>query len=368
MNSSMTFTFAYPWRAVLFILLPIFIALFWWLHNHRREILTHFAQKNVLSVILMPRSTKNYILQALCWCAAWTLGVLAIMWPQGNGEYVGESVLAAQSAVAHRKAHEVIFLLDLSASMSVVDTSENMSRLDYAKELIQEIVNRLQGETVSLYTFTSTTTMLVPPTLDTVYLRLKASHVFLNEGNATGTDFLQALHYIQQRYLTSYTPQTIAKTLIIISDGGDNALEDTSDPSAREQRENGIINELKDASTYNLEVYSIGIGSTAGGEIPNLTYEGHSVTSAYDDRLMKAISQNGFYVPSEGTPATVLADQIVNHMNKHPIPLQKITHPHPIEGGVEIIYKPYFQYPLFFAILFVACALLIPNRSRNTQI
>ena len=72
--------------------------------------------------------------------------------------------------------------------MAVVDTRVGESRLDYAKEIIDELVSQLDGEEVALYSLTSEMTLLVPPTNDYLYLRLMLHQVGYNEGDVYGTD------------------------------------------------------------------------------------------------------------------------------------------------------------------------------------
>lgn len=113
------------------------------------------------------------------------LGVLALMDPVlhvVSEQFVSESS-PVQTTTVRRKAHDVVFLLDVSASMGVKDGRLSRSRLDYAKELIDEIVARLHGETVSLYTFTSKVAQVVPGTMDYLYLRMLLRDV---EVNSTG--------------------------------------------------------------------------------------------------------------------------------------------------------------------------------------
>ena len=84
-------------------------------------------------------------------------------------------------------------MLDTSASMSVEDTRQKNTRLEVAKEIIDEMVQKLDGQNVALYSFTSALTPIVPLTLDYLFTRLMLQDVHLNYGEVAGTDLFESL-------------------------------------------------------------------------------------------------------------------------------------------------------------------------------
>lgn len=201
-------TYDFPQAAFALFIGFLLLWLFWILFNYRKEILTTFADPSVLTKIMMPRSTKTYWMKAFAAIGTWLLCVLALMQPKGNAHYAEESLnLPEQSkqnnipeeqlVKIRKRAHEVIFLIDASASMSVPD-SRSRTRLDFAKEIADQIVTLFNGETGSLYAFTSQTIPLSPSTSDYLFLRLMMRQIQINEEGTVGTNIIEALSEMQK--------------------------------------------------------------------------------------------------------------------------------------------------------------------------
>ena len=195
----------FPGAAYLLLFVLIFSLLFWVLYEWRRRVVTAFAKKECLDKLLVRRSRLYYLIKCLFFCAAWGFATLALMQPKGAGRYLdGQKEVTEQRVVEQkevegetitlrRKTHDVIFLLDASASMAVTDARGDKRRLDLAKEIVDEVVSQLDGQAVALYAFTSETSAVVPVTHDYLFFRLALRRVGIHEGDVGGTDFLGAL-------------------------------------------------------------------------------------------------------------------------------------------------------------------------------
>lgn len=353
---------AFALFAVFFILW-----LFWILFNYRKVVLSQFADPAILEKIMVPRSSKQYWLKALALMGGWLLCVLALMQPKGNAHYPEENLTLPQKipqenlAKVRRRAHEVIFLIDVSSSMAVTDSRTGSSRLDFAKDIADQIASKLKGETGSLYAFTSEVAPLSPSTTDYLFLRLMIRQMRLNEGDIPGTNIREALVEMRKKYFSSPTPKL--KTLVLLSDGGDTHVESLQG-EPREQALNEILDLIQDAESLHLRVYTIGLGSVEGGEVPNLKYEGKSVHSAIDEEILKKIARRGrgIYYPAREYTAIALANELTLAMRQDNPFLEAQTVIQSLTSTKKDnrVFDLYYQFPLGLAILLIAYVLIWP--------
>jgi len=375
--------FAHPLWGYLLLAIPLMAILFWSLFRYRVGVLDKFFKSMVLHRLLLPRSRGYFILQCLCICLSWVFAVVALMGPIGSGEYVsggggggGGPRESGNSNARQRqyKSHEVAFILDVSASMTVPDALRNRRRLDYAKDIIDGVVSRLKGERVSLYVFTSEVTQIVPPTLDYLYLRLMLRSVSINEGNNSGTNLFEVMQAIRKRFLDANArrPPDMMTTLIVLSDGGDTSLEAAEDERKRSQREGEVVN-LSDSESIRVVLDTVGMGSKEGANIPNIVYQGKPVHSALQDDILKKMSglRNGRYYFANAYSPLILEERIAETIQQ----VNVVSRSGGTGGGggsggsgggnsgaeEGLLYHLFFQYPLALALLFLAGSMMIPD-------
>ena len=346
--------------AYLFFFILIFLILFWQLYQHRLSVLSHFAAPEKLPELLIPQSRTNYWSKVACLCLAWICLCLALMQPKGNARYPQSPQAKEQSFNTLRmQPHEVIFLLDTSASMTVPDGRLDQSRLENAKEIADQVISRLQGQSGSLYAFTSAVSKLSPPSMDYLYMRLMLRNMVINEGGANGTDIKAALQYIHDNYLKVSTP--LIKTLILISDGEDNRLEELKGDD-RTKYISEAADLLGDPAKEKLHVYTIGVGTKKGGDIPTLTYEGKNVISHLNEDLLKALSAKGEgrYYSGKDYAAVDIAANLSSQIAEADVfaPANFMAGINPSEN---LIYDLYYQFPLGLAIILLSFYVFWPE-------
>ena len=358
-----------PQAAFLMFGIILLLGLSWGLFQYRQRMQPLFFPKATAGLIV-PRSGLIFWTKCSAVCVAWVLCSLALMQPKGNGHYPQGLQPPKQPSGAAKlqfKAHEVIFLMDASASMSCTDTREGETRLDYARDIADEIISDLTGETVSLYTFTSIVTQLSPSTLDYLYVRLKLKETEINEGGAAGTDIMAALEKMRKEEY-AVLPSKKLWTLILLTDGGDTKLESLQG-NQREQMINAMANLVDDAAKLNLRVFTIGLGTQAGQAVPNILYQGKPVISKLQDDILRKLSETGrgkYYFANDNTSLDISAD-IIKFMNQDNPYIEKET----IEGiktasgsaasKENLVYDFYFQYPLGIVILLLAFSIFLPD-------
>ena len=353
----------YDLPSAVYLLLAVlaFMWLFWSLYQYRQQLLKPFMGKKAL---LVPRRGVAYWTQSILFCLVWILGVLALMQPKGNERYPSAPLAKKMPAdKVKRRIHDVIFLVDASASMSVKDTRSGITRLDYAKDIGDEIMRRLRGENGSLHVFTSDPMQLSPSTLDYLFLRLMLREVQINEGETSGTNIRQALSSIRQQYFAKPSPRL--KTLILLTDGGDTHLESLTG-SGREQAAASIIDLIKDSEENHLRVFTVGLGSKGGQAIPGITYQSQPVISAVEGDLLKQLSEKGrgrYYLANDYSPMQIAADIIAKMTQDTPFYEEEMERLP--KSQASLIYDYYFQVPLGLAMMCLMLAILIPQASRE---
>lgn len=358
------------------LLAPLALALlllFWMLYQYRIRLL----QKANFTYI-DERSEGIFWIKSALLALAWIALTIAVMHPVGNGHYPETTAPQAQSTNNNvqlelkRKAHDVIFLVDASASMNIPDARQGKTRLDNAKEIGDEIIRTLKGENVALYAFTSRTTEISPLTMDSLFVRFMLSNIQINEGGFAGTNFTEALGTIRRKFFS--TPSKRLKTLIILSDGGDTTIE-ALEGNARRQAINVLTSMFSDAAQQHLRVFTVGIGSSVGGIVPDVTYEGKSVSSKLQPEILQRLAESGRgnYYSADKDTSMHLAEVIHDQMNQDP----QYDETKPISAdqqflqdllGSTLVYNRYFQLPLGIALLLLAWIFFWPDsrKRRNT--
>lgn len=357
-----------PTAAYFLTLLFFFLWLIWSLYQYRQNKSQEFGTKSVRETMFTPkRSSTLYWSKSIAFCLAWVFATFALMQPISYGHYPEEiarpSSMQTIEGQRRRKAHEVMILIDASASMTVPDARSGHTRFDIAKDIADGIVRRLTGEAVSLNAFTSEVAQLAPPTTDYLYVRMVLRQMNINEGGFEGTNLIHAMEEMRKKNYNEST--NILKTLILLTDGGDTQIE-TLQGAEKEQAINTLLSTIQDAAKNHLRVYTIGIGSQTPSTIPKITFDGSSVLSAVNQDLLRRISQvgRGRYYFANDFAALDLAVTIEKDFSKER-PTINMEDIGKIETSVStddnLIHRRYFQIPLGLAMILLAAVLLLPD-------
>lgn len=360
----------FDWPQAAWLLLGV-LALVWGffsLYQYRRNRLDHLAHSAILNSIVERRSQTAYWVRAALCCLAWICGVLALMQPKGNERFVapsGEQALLKQkNQTVRKKQHDIIFLIDASASMGVADSGAKDS-LSVAKEIVDGVVSHLKGEDAVLYAFTSATMQLVPPTADYLFFRLMLRQIQINEGETSGTDIRQALEVIHKRYLT--VPTMKLKTLVLLTDGGDTHI-DSLQGQEKEAAINDLLKVIDSSWGKQMRIFAVGIGSQAGKVIPRITYQGKPVIAALDASLLRKLAarSGGKAFFTDQMTTLQISDAILASIAEEPSGYsERITSLR--DDNTLRLYDYYFQWPLGLALATLALALLLPESVKGAS-
>lgn len=351
--------FRFPFYTFTSLGVCLLICMFWYINAYRKKY-SHLLVQDNLNRLLVPRDYYISRLKQMGWILIWIVGCLALMDPISNIHYPFVSSNQVKINANKSLPYEIIFLIDTSASMGVKDASDEKSRLQIAQNIAEDILRQLEGETVSLYAFTSVLTPLVPPTLDYLFVRLAIKEVHLNEGEVGGTDFVKVLKQMNQEFLSR---STVPKTLIIMSDGGDTQLENLKG-SEYTRKKSEILDLLNVSATT--QVIVIGLGGEQLSPIPQVTHEGRAVQSKLESDLLIGLAKklNGMYFNANEWNSLSLVQEINKKIkqdiqNKETtLASQKQSTTRPLN---EQVFNRYFQFPLSIVLLIYTINLLLPD-------
>lgn len=175
---------------------------------------------------------------------------------------------------------DIALALDISGSMSASDLRPN--RLAAAKDVAVKFVNERTDDNLALVVFAGESLSLTPLTNDraTVINSIKAIDMgALNDGTAIGDGLTSAIN----RLLAG---EAKSKSIILLTDGTNNAGDVAPATAAEIARQNGI------------KVYTIGVGTDGSISVPDpYGYSTTTIETKIDEAALKNIAKitNGKY-------------------------------------------------------------------------
>jgi Ca-activated chloride channel family protein len=330
------------------------------LERYRRKNLEAFGDPHVLNVVAVERSPVLFWAKVVLLCIVWICGVAAVMMPRGNPHLPGAAPEAKKSpsqTIESQRRHDIVFVVDVSASMGVADNGQGDSaRLSVAKEIVDSVISRLKGENVALEAFTSQALPIIPLTTDYLFTRLMLRGLTINEGETAGTDMLKAVESVGPIF--EKTPSTVAKTLVLLSDG-----EDTTEQKEQLEAIKTAADALKNSD---VRLITVGLGSLEGKKVPDVQYKGKPVVSSQKPQLLQAMASPRSYYDGDLDSSLVIAQKIGKDIDGRTIvrSVQGMT----IQSSEVLDYDHYFQYPLAIALAALSLFLVIPDTLKRKKV
>jgi len=247
-----------------------------------------------------------------------------------------------------RKGIDIIFCIDVSRSMDAEDIKP--SRIDKVKFEINKVINELSGDRIGIVVFSGSNFLYLPLTMDYDAAKLFVKSIDTDMISLNGTAIAQAL----DTSITSLSKDDKQEKMIFLFSDG----EDHSNDSIQ-----SIISKLNDDIT----IHVIGVGSAGGSLIPIREDEGKAflkdssgelVMTKLDEKFLINISEigKGNFLRVSGNES--ISDPIINIIN---------TGEESLISSYEFSDYDYkYQYPLFFAILFLFVSYILPTGKRRT--
>jgi Ca-activated chloride channel homolog len=231
--------FATPDAFYLLLLLPALALFFVWTHRRKMRTARSLGDEGLVSRLSLGVSRAHDRWKRSLFVVGVFFLVLALarpQWGQGTEEMVAKGV-------------DVFIVLDTSFSMDATDIAP--SRMERARYIASELIDKLHGNRVGLVVFSGAAFVQCPLTLDYGAAKIFLDTVTTGVVPEPGTDIVQALEAARRGFVAR---DSKFRVMVLLTDGeetGGNAV-----AVAEKSRDEGIL------------IDAVGIGTPGGQPIP----------------------------------------------------------------------------------------------------
>ena len=326
------FRFEEPTYLYLLLLLPLLAALFLYSNYRRRKAIKKFGDPELMAQ-LMPDASK-YRPDVKCWIVVVAIGLFAVL--------LARPQVGSRLETVKRQGIEVIIALDISNSMLAEDVQP--SRLQKAKRLVSQLVDKMENDKVGMIVFAGDAFTQLPITSDYISAKMFLETIDPSLISKQGTALGAAINLSTR----SFTPmEGVGRTVILITDG--------------ENHEDGALEAAKAAVEKGIQINVLGVGMPEGAPIPipgsndyRRDREGNVVVTKLNEQMCQEIAQvgQGIYVRVDNSNAAQNA--ITKEINK----LAKAD----VETQVYTEFNEQFQAIAWIILLLLLVEMLILER------
>ena len=300
------FRFEEPTYLYLLLLLPFLAAFYLYSNYRRRKAIRKFGDP-VLMAQLMPDVSK-YRPDVKFWLVFAAIGLFAVL--------LARPQFGSKLETVKRQGVEVMIALDISNSMLAQDVQP--SRLEKAKRLVAQLVDKMENDKVGMIVFAGDAFTQLPITSDYISAKMFLESINPSLISKQGTAIVAAINLATR----SFTPQEgVGRAVIVITDG--------------ENHEGGAVEAAKAAAEKGIQVSVLGVGMPDGAPIPvegtndfRRDRDGNVVVTRLNEQMCQEIAQagDGIYVRVDNSNAAqkVIAQEI-NKMAKADVETQVYT-------------------------------------------
>ena len=300
------FRFEEPTYLYLLLLLPFLAAFYLYSNYRRRKTIRKFGDP-VLMAQLMPDVSK-YRPDVKFWLVFAAIGLFAVL--------LARPQFGSKLETVKRQGVEVMIALDISNSMLAQDVQP--SRLEKAKRLVAQLVDKMENDKVGMIVFAGDAFTQLPITSDYISAKMFLESINPSLISKQGTAIGAAINLATR----SFTPQEgVGRAVIVITDG--------------ENHEGGAVEAAKAAAEKGIQVSVLGVGMPDGAPIPvegtndfRRDRDGNVVVTRLNEQMCQEIAQagDGIYVRVDNSNAAqkVIAQEI-NKMAKADVETQVYT-------------------------------------------
>lgn len=264
------FRFEEPAYLYLLLILPLLVAFYLYSNYQRRKAIQKFGDP-VLLAQLMPGASKHrpdakYAILLV------VIGMFSLL--------LARPQFGTKLETIKRQGIEVMIALDISNSMLAQDVAP--SRLEKAKRLVEQLVDRMENDKVGMIVFAGDAFTQLPITSDYVSAKLFLESIHPSLISKQGTAIGQAVELATRSFTNT---EGVGKTVIVITDG--------------ENHESGAIEAVKNAVGKNIQINVLGIGTQEGAPIPvgdndfRRDNEGNVIVTRLNVDMCREVAQNG---------------------------------------------------------------------------
>lgn len=308
-----------------FLIIPIVIIFYVIMIIRKRKAIKLFGDKELIKQLMPDTSTAKPVVKLILITIAFLFLVTGILNPQ----------IGSKPIEVKREGADIMICLDVSNSMKAEDISPN--RLERAKQALEKLVDKLEGDRIGIIVFAGNAYVQLPITVDYAAAKLFLQNIDCDIVPTQGTVISSAIELAIESFGKDEGKN---RAIIIITDG--------------EGHEDDAITAAELAAEKNIYVHAIGVGSTDGTPIP--IYKNNIVTGYKKDKdgttVMTKLNENILEeISSAGKGAYIHAgeknfglDPILDEINK----LEKKQ----FESKMYTDYDDKFYYFIAIALLF----------------
>ncbi len=247
------------------------------------------------------------------------------------------------------KGVDVFIAIDISNSMLAEDVKP--SRMERAQRFAQNLVNELKGERIGTIIFAGSAYLQMPLTTDYAAAQMFVKSANPNLAPSQGTAIEEAIDLAERNFEEDSKHH---KSMIIISDG--------------ENHEPEAIQRAKEANQNGLLIYTVGVGTEAGGLIPVIENgrrafkkdkTGTTVKTTLNEQMLRDLADAGrgeYYNLNSGNQIVTAIKKRIDKIEKRELEHQSFTD-----------YESYFQYFIGFGLLLLVIDFLIGFRKSKVM-
>lgn len=281
-----------PQYLYLLAILPVLVAIYMWSTLRTRRKLRKLGDLHMLKALMPQRSTLRQHVKFSLLMLLLALVVLVLARPQ-YGLKQGQETSSGIEAVV---------MMDVSNSMLARDVTP--SRLDRAKLLVSNLIDRMNNDKVALGVFAGEAYPQLPITSDYAAAKLFLDALSPQMVTLQGTNIGAAISLAEKSFTDN---KEVGKAIILITDG--------------ENHEEGSVEAAKEAAKHGINIYVIGVGTTQGAEIPTSSgpltdNQGNVVNTALNEQMCRETAQagKGIYLHLDQTNSA--QEELLNQLSR----------------------------------------------------
>ena len=316
----------------LFILIPL-VLLFWYVIRWKRSARKKLGDTRLVDLLTKDYSAQRYRLKVIIVLIALSLGIVALC------------NLRRPLQIRGSKANGIDVMIALDVSKSMLSQDEKPSRLDKAKQFINQLTDKLENNRVGLIVFAGQAYLQMPLTADATATKMFVGNASPDFIAVQGTNLSAAL---QLSDASLDTKEKKYKSVILITDGEDH--EDKAIEVAKQLADHGTV------------LHTIGVGSAEGSPITEpgtneykRDENGQTIISKLNEDLLKqlALTTNGTYHSLDNTATVSDAVMVeLNGMEKKAIS----------SAGGYTEYQSFYPYFLAITVLLLIAEVFISEK------
>lgn len=333
----MNIQFQYPELLWLLAAVPVLVLLYLFTLYQRRKAIQGIGNPRLVKELYKNHSSAKAAIKFTLITIAFALGCIALANPRKPEEGLQQV----------RKGIDIMVALDVSNSMLAADPQPN--RLQQAKILIDQLIQKSGDDRIGLVLFAGSAFVQMPLTYDHSAAKLFATSASPAIIRAQGTAIGEALEKCEN----AFDPESERfKAIVLISDG------ETHDESAQQK--------AKSLADKGIMINTVGVGSPAGATILDTAANtsrrdasGNIIVSKLNETLLQEIANatNGVYIHLSD------AGQVVNQLTAQLSQIEKKA----LGDATQFIYKTYYIWLALPMLLLLLAEIFIPERKKTAQ-